>query len=175
MAQHMGALSGYTRDSIDSPKRDSVVTSRNFRSRGQTYVLAAAAETGAYPTLNEWLDIDCFTVRWQSFQNSINMHGQTSGIGEGLPLEEWFDQKSAEFPLMPVNGVDPFVCKWSSRLVIAPHWTDGEVLPVDGRHTLHILWLDGVDELGTNEVHQEGLWQILMDFVEPDEEVVIAQ
>lgn len=103
------------------------------------------------------------------------MHGQTSGIGEGLPLEEWFDQKSAEFPLMPVNGVDPFVCKWSSRLVIAPHWTDGEVLPVDGRHTLHILWLDGVDELGTNEVHQEGLWQILMDFVEPDEEVVIAQ
>lgn len=153
MAQHIGALSGYTRDSIDSPKRDAVVTSRNFWTTESEIRTSQQRKGAPYPTLNEWLDIDCFTIRWQSFQDTVNMQGQTTGICERLPLEEWFDQKSTEFPLMSINSIDAFVRKRSSRLVIAPHWTDSEVLPVDCRHTLHVLRLNGVDEPGTDKVH----------------------
>lgn len=131
--------------------------------------------TRTHPALNERLYVECDAVLRERAQQPVNMTREPTGVGEGAAFKERFDQEATELPFLAVDSVHTLVGKWVCSFVVAPHGPNSKVSPVERGHGFHVFWLDGIDEARADKVDDEGLWQVLVDLVEPDQKIILAQ
>ena len=119
--------------------------------------------------------VESFAVVWKMFEKSVSVLCESSRIGESFTDEKWFDKFSAEFPILSIDCVNAFVRKRMCGFIVSSHRTNGKIFPVDGRHGLHILGLNGVDKSTAHKVNQKRFGLILVNPIKPNKEIVLSQ
>jgi len=125
--------------------------------------------------LDERLYVESFAVLWKNVEKSVNMLRESSGVGESFTHEKWFDEFSTGFPFLSIDRVNAFVRKRMCGFIVASHRSNGKILPVYGRHGLHILGFNGVDKSTADEVNQKCFGLILVNPIEPNKKRVLFQ